>query len=220
MYDEEDWLMLSGIQHFSFCPRQWALIHIEGQWMDNLRTVEGNIVHDRAHDNNLSESRKNVLITRGLRISSSTLGVTGQCDVVEFHHVKEKGAILQGHNGYWLPYPIEYKKGKPKVYPADELQLCAEAMCLEEMLCCEIPCGALFYSEIHRREEIQFSLDLRSQVRNTVSAMHEYMKKGYTPRIKPSKHCNACSLKPICIPGNYKKWDVETYYREKLGVNQ
>ena len=98
MYDEEDWLMLSGIQHFSFCPRQWALIHIEGQWMDNLRTVEGNIVHDRAHDNNLSESRKNVLITRGLRISSSTLGVTGQCDVVEFHHVKEKGAILQGHN--------------------------------------------------------------------------------------------------------------------------
>ena len=145
MYDEEDWLMLSGIQHFSFCPRQWALIHIEGQWMDNLRTVEGNIVHDRAHDNNLSESRKNVLITRGLRISSSTLGVTGQCDVVEFHHVKEKGAILQGHNGYWLPYPIEYKKGKPKVYPADELQLCAEAMCLEEMLCCEIPCGALFY---------------------------------------------------------------------------
>ena len=216
MYHDEDLLMLSGIQHFAFCRRQWALIHVEGQWQENLRTTLGHIVHVKAHDGTQTESRGDTIITRGLRVTSYKMGVTGQCDVVEFHRAV-RGAVLEKHDGYWQPYPIEYKKGKPKDYPADELQLCAEAMCLEEMLCCEIPEGALFYAEIHRRVTITMTAELRQSVRDMFTEMHRYLQEGRTPRVKPHKHCNACSLKPICLPGNYKQQDVGAYYCAALG---
>ena len=139
---EEDWLQLSGLQHFAFCRRQWALIHIEDQWAENFRTVDGSLMHENAHDQGFRESRGDVLIVRGLAVHSAQLGISGQCDVVEFHQDPD-GISLQGREGTWRPYPIEYKRGKPKDGPADALQLCAQAMCLEEMLCCAIQEGAI-----------------------------------------------------------------------------
>lgn len=146
MYDPDDCLMISGLQHFRFCRRQWALIHIEQQWAENLRTTEGALLHERAHDEQFRESRGDTIITRSLHVYSLTLGLSGQCDVVEFHR-DERGVPLHGYEGTWLPYPVEYKRGHAKQDGCDELQLCAQAMCLEEMLCCEIPDGALFYGE-------------------------------------------------------------------------
>ena len=143
-YPEEDWLALSGLQHFSFCRRQWALIHIEQQWQENYLTTAGHLEHERAHDYEQSESRGDTLIMRDLRVFSRHLGITGACDVVEFHQ-SDDGVPLRGRNGLWSAYPIEYKHGQSKTVDADRLQLCAEAMCLEEMLSCEIVEGALFY---------------------------------------------------------------------------
>lgn len=199
IYDEEDFLQLSGLQHFAFCRRQWALIHIEQQWAENLRTTEGELMHEKAHDRDFSESRKDLYIVRALRIFSSTLGVSGECDVVEFHR-SNNGITLTGKDGLWLPFPIEYKHGEPKAGNCDELQLCAQAMCLEEMLCCDIPSGALFYGQTRRRQMVDFSDELRQQVRDAFSEMHQLYKRGYTPKVKPSKSCNACSLKEICFP--------------------
>ena len=150
IYAEEDYLQLSGLQHFAFCRRQWALIHVEQQWQENLRTVEGDLFHRRAHDEQLRERRGDTLILRGLSVASPTLGISGKCDVVEFH-ADPSGISLCGEEGLWVPFPVEYKRGAPKAHQADELQLCAQAMCLEEMLCCTIQAGALFYGETRRR---------------------------------------------------------------------
>ena len=142
IYPEEDFLQLSGLQHFKFCRRQWALIHIENQWAENLRTTDGAILHERAHDGNFAESRGDLLVTRDMRVFSPTLGVSGACDVLEFRR-GSTGIPLKGRDGLWQPYPVEYKRGRPKEDSCDELQLCGQAICLEEMLCCEIPAGAL-----------------------------------------------------------------------------
>ena len=143
-YQDEDFLQLSGIQHFAFCRRQWALIHIENMWVENYRTTDGAILHEKAHDPQGSESRGDLLILRGIHIPSARLGITGQCDVVEFRRSQD-GIRLNGREGLWKPFPVEYKRGEPKDNTCDSLQLCAQAMCLEEMLCCPIPQGALFY---------------------------------------------------------------------------
>lgn len=158
---EEDLLQLSGLQHFAFCRRQWALIQIEQQWQENLRTVEGELFHRRAHDEQQRELRGNTLILPGLPVFSRTLGVSGKCDVVEFH-ADPGGVPLQGEEGLWLPFPVEYKRGAPKAHDADRLQLCAQAMCLEEM--------------------------------------RQLFRRGHTPKVRPSKSCNACSLKELCLP--------------------
>jgi len=129
-FDEEEYLQLSGLQHFAFCRRQWALIHIEDQWAENFRTVDGHIMHEHVHDQGSRESRGDRLIVRGLSVHSAQLGISGQCDAVEFHRNPD-GVALRGREGLWLPYPVEYKRGKPKEHSADELQLCAQAMCLE-----------------------------------------------------------------------------------------
>ena len=129
---EDELLKLSGLQHFAFCRRQWALIHIEQLWAENLRTVEGTLLHQRAHDEKQRERRGDTLILRNLSISSKSLGLSGQCDAVEFH-AHPDGITLHGESGRWLPYPVEYKRGAPKSHQADELQLCAQAMCLEEI---------------------------------------------------------------------------------------
>ncbi len=196
---EEDWLQLSGLQHFAFCRRQWALIHIEDQWAENFRTVDGSLMHENAHDQGFRESRGDVLIMRGLAVHSAQLGISGQCDVVEFHQDPD-GISLQGREGTWRPYPIEYKRGKPKDGPADALQLCAQAMCLEEMLCCAIQEGAIYYGETRHRTVVPLTQDLRSQVRDSLVEMHDLYQKHYTPKVKPTKACNACSLKDLCLP--------------------
>ena len=198
-YSEDNWLPLSGLQHFAFCKRQWALIHIEQQWRDNYLTTSGSLEHERAHDYQKSESRGDTLIIRDLRVFSRRLGLTGACDVVEFHR-QDDGVPLHGRTGLWAPYPVEYKHGSPKTNNADCLQLCAQAMCLEEMLACEIPSGALFYQQIKRREVVVFSEELRSSITTMSKQMHDLYAKGHTPKVKPSKACKACSLRDICLP--------------------
>ena len=214
-YNEEDYLMLSGIQHFAFCRRQWALIHIEQQWQDNYRTTDGVLFHKRAHDESLLEKRGDIITARGLRISSRTLGIVGQCDVVEFYQ-DSKGISLHDYTGYWRVYPIEYKRGTYKDGDEDILQLCAQAMCLEEMLSTQIEKGALYYGENRRREEVFFSEQLRNEVHSMVEEMHMLFQKGYTPVVKTSKKCMSCSLKNICLPKIQKENNVKQYILERI----
>ncbi len=207
--------MLSGIQHFCFCRRQWALIHIEQQWAENLRTTEGLLLHKNAHDENKIEKRKDVIVMRGLRIKSDKLQVTGICDVVEFR--KDKNGIeLKKYGGLWMPYPVEYKHGEPKDNEADLLQLCGQAMCLEEMLACKIQFGALYYAKMKRRIEVEFTVDLRNHVALMLDEMQRYWKKGWTPKGKYMKGCDACSLKDICLPKLGITKTVQRYIQEAL----
>ncbi len=215
MYQEDDYLMLSGLQHFAYCRRQWALIHIEQQWAENERTVDGHLFHAVAHDKDKLEKRGNMLITRGLAVKSAVLGMSGICDVVEFHR-SENGVALFSYEGLWQPYPVEYKKGAPKENDADVLQLCGQAMCLEEMLLCRIPEGSLFYGENRRRLHVEFTQELRDRVSNMAEEMHELWEKGYTPKVKPQKGCNACSLKEICLPRLMKTKTVASYIEKQL----
>jgi len=206
-------LTLSGLQHFAFCRRQWALIFIEQQWQENLRTAEGNAMHRRAHDETQIERRGDTLVVRGLRVASERLNVTGVCDVVEFHESAD-GVALYGQEGRWAPYPVEYKRGAPKEHDADALQLCGQAMCLEEMLLCAIPEGSLYYGETRRRERVAFSPELRGRVEALLGEMQGYMERGYTPKAKMSKGCNACSLKALCLPKLSKSMSVDDYLRQ------
>lgn len=195
---EEDWLQLSGLEHFRFCRRQWALIHLEHQWAENAYTVEGNFLHERAHGET-AELRGELLTVRSLRVFSPTLGVTGVCDVVEFRR-DPAGVPLHGREGLWRPTPVEYKRGAYRVEDPAALQLCCQAMCLEEMLCCAVPEGALYYGEPRRRTVVPFTPELRGQVQDNLKEMHELYKRRHTPKVKPSKACNACSLKVLCLP--------------------
>ncbi len=213
---EDDYLMLSGLQHFAFCRRQWALIHIEQQWAENVRTVEGELLHRRAHDADQVESRGDLLIVRGMRIRSDRLKVTGVCDVVEFHRQPD-GITLAGREGRWKPYPVEYKRGAPKENSADELQLCGQAICLEEMLMCTIDEGSLFYGETRRRVKVAFTPELRAQVEAMLREMRQYYDRGHTPSVRRTKGCNACSLKELCLPQMNRAGSVHSYICRRLG---
>ncbi len=214
-FDDEDFLQLSGLQHFLFCRRQWALIHIENLWAENLRTMDGQLMHERTHNENLSEKRGDVIVTRGMSIFSRTLGISGKCDVLEFHS-DSYGVNINGWDGLWLPFPVEYKLGEPKVDNCDTAQLCAQAMCLEEMLCCKILAGAMFYGETRRRLPVEFSVELRKEVTDALTEMHELHKRGSTPKVKPTKSCNACSMKEMCLPALLKCRSVKEYMEESL----
>ena len=215
MYAEEDYLMLSGIQHFAFCKRQWAMIHIEQQWAENYRTTAGEIMHKKAHDESAFEKRGNLLTVRGLRISSRSLGLSGQCDVVEFHQ-DENGIDLFGYEGKWNIVPVEYKRWTVKENNADELQLCAQAVCLEEMFQMDIPEGFLYYGENRRRHQVEFTSELRSEVERTADKMHEMFRRGHTPGAKPSKQCKSCSLENLCLPKLQKSGDVRKYIEKNI----
>lgn len=215
-YREENYLMLSGIQHFAFCRRQWALIHIEQQWQENEHTVQGELLHRRAHDGYHSESRNEVIISRGMPVYSRSMGVSGVCDIVEFQKAEE-GISLHGHKGLYRVYPVEYKKGSPKDTDMDILQLAAQAMCLEEMLMTQIEEGAVYYGETRRRTRAVFTEELRSRVRICFEEMHQLYKRRYTPKVKWSKSCNACSLRDICLPKLGKTSTVEHYIEKIIG---
>lgn len=214
-YNEDDFLQLSGIQHFSYCKRQWALIHIEQQWAENFKTVDGELMHETAHDKEFNESRGDRVITRGMNIFSRSLGISGECDIVEFHK-SDIGINITGYDGLWNLYPVEYKRGKPKENDCDKLQLCAQAMCLEEMLSCKIEKGALYYGEIRHRLEIEFTDELRTKVEKTLEEMHELFKRRYTPKVKYNKKCKLCSLNEICLPALMKNKSVSGYIRESM----
>lgn len=213
MKPQDEFLLISGIQHFVFCRRQWALIYIEMQWQENLLTAEGRLLHKRAHENTV-EKRGDLLIVRDLNVFSNTLGIRGACDVVEFH-ADDAGIPLHGKYGragvLYRPLPVEYKRGKPKEDHADMLQLCAQAMCLEEMLLCHIPGGQIFYGETRRRLDVLFDDPLRQELKEIVHEMHMYYARGHTPKVKPGKFCRSCSLQDICLPTLCKNISALTY---------
>ena len=214
-YREEDFLMLSGIQHFAFCRRQWALIHIEQQWQENEYTVAGELLHKNAHDPYFNEKRRDVIVSRSMPVFSRTMGVSGECDIVEFRK-SDDGISIHGHRGLYDVYPIEYKKGSPKDTEIDILQLTAQAMCLEEMLSTHIQEGAVFYGETRRRQVVVFSEDLKEQVSSSFAEMHEMYDRRYTPKVRWSKSCNACSLKDICLPKLGKTPSVKGYIHKTI----
>ncbi len=215
MYAEDEMLALSGIQHFAFCRRQWALIHLEQVWKDNLLTAQGDILHQRAHDGEVRERRGGIIIVRGLAVRSRTLGLAGVCDVVEFHR-RDAGCSLFGEEGVWVAVPVEYKRGKSKENDADRLQLCAQALCLEEMLGADVPRGFLFYGEPRRREPVEFDESLRGQVADTAAQMHDLYRRRRTPNVKPFSACRSCSLAEVCLPRLSKIPSVRTYLRARL----
>ena len=198
-YDEDSFLMISGIQHYDFCPRQWALIHIEQLWQENYFTAAGRVLHNKAHDGDSVEKRGDLIIFRSLKVSSRRLGITGVCDVVEFRQ-SEKGVPLRNYDGLWMPYTVEYKRGKTKLSDCDRLQLCAQAACLGEMLSFSVEEGALFYGEPRRREVVRFNGDLREKLETTTKAMHKLFSRKHTPKAKPGKFCSSCSIKDLCLP--------------------
>lgn len=214
-YCEDEYLMLSGLQHFEFCQRQWALIHIEQQWQDNVFTVDGNIMHEKAHDKTFNETRGDIIITRSMAIKSNELGISGECDIVEFHK-NENGVQIYGREGKYIPVPVEYKKGKPKQGDEDVLQLVAQAMCLEEMLCCNIKYAYLYYGDVRKRTKVDISDELRNKVKDDLLLMHQYYRRKYTPKVKTSKKCNGCSLKDLCIPKLMKHSSVKEYINKML----
>lgn len=216
MHNEDDYLLLSGIQHFTFCRRQWALIHIEQEWQENLRTVEGSRLHKKVHGEPLFEKRGDLLTVRGLPVSSSELGFSGACDVVEFHR-DENGIRLSGKKERYQPVPVEYKRGEPKTDHSDMLQLCAQAMCLEEMLACAILSGYLYYGETRHRIEVQLSTELRNEVRSAAAEMHAMYKRRYTPKVKTGGFCRACSLRDLCLPKLCNVKSVAEYIAQNLG---
>lgn len=215
MYSEDEYLMLSGLQHFMFCRRQWALIHIEQQWEDNYRTADGEMMHSNVHDETFHEKRGEVIITRAMAVSSSELGLSGECDVVEFHK-DNSGINIFGYEGKYSVIPVEYKRGSPKENLSDSVQLAAQAMCLEEMLCCSIPYGFLFYGETRRRQKVQINDELRQTVKNASEEMHELYQRNYTPKVRKSRSCNACSLKNICLPFLNADKSAQDYVRKML----
>ncbi|MCK4257573.1 MAG: CRISPR-associated protein Cas4 [Halanaerobiales bacterium] len=214
-YVEDDLLMLSGIQHFFFCERQWALIHIEKQWQENVRTIEGKHIHERADDPFIVETRGDIVISRSVPLSSYKLGLYGIADVIEFVKTNSKGISLKAKDGQWTPIPVEYKRGKPKTDKRDEVQLCAQAICLEEMLNVTIDKGYLFYNTIKRRSEVVLDNELRTLVQNLADRMHLAFEEGKTPKAKFGKHCDLCSMKEICQPKlTSKKKKVKEYIKK------
>lgn len=201
---------LSALQHFAYCRRQWGLIFVERQWAENARTAEGQVFHQTAHHGPESETRGDLLILRGLRVASPALRLGGICDVVEFHR-SPSGVPLMGREGLWLPYPVEYKKGSDQTRESDEVQLCGQALCLEDMLCCQIPEGSLFYGETRRRTRVAFDEPLRQRTLSLLQEMLGHMARGHTPAAKPHKGCNACSLRDICLPKLSRTSSVADY---------
>lgn len=199
-YKEEEYLLLSGIQHFIFCRRQWGLIHIEQLWNENFFTTDGRIMHEKAHDGLSFEKRGNVLISRGMPIASRTLGFSGTCDIVEFRE-DESGITLFTRPGKYKVYPVEYKRGSEKVSDCDIIQVVAQAMCLEEMLVCDIETAYIYYGKERHRFEIQINQELRDKVICISKEMHVLFKRKHTPVVKAKKECKTCSLQEKCVLG-------------------
>ena len=208
MYPEDAFIPISALQHYLYCPRQCALIHLEQVWTENAYTAEGRLLHERA-DSGKAETRGHIKTVTGLLLCSRKLGLTGKADVVEFHRQSEAGS--------WLPYPVDYKRGRPKKHDADRVQLCAQALCLEEMLGLLIPEGALFYGKTRRRQVVTFDEDLRQKTRQTALAAHEILRQGVTPPPPLSdERCAGCSLLEDCLPDASTGRSSASRYLESL----
>ena len=189
-YTEDDFIMISALQHIVFCERQCALIHIEQIWLESGLTAEGRIMHEKVHEQD-RESRRNVRIEYGLPLRSLRLGLIGKADVVEFHRVNKDT---------WQPFPVEYKRGKPKIDHCDMIQLCAQAICLEEMLSVSVSSGAIFYGRTRRRLDVSFDDTLRKETEEAAEKAHQLIASGKTPPPVYEKRCKSCSLIEECLP--------------------
>src|SRR5271166_6896229 len=192
MFSESDLLPLSGLQHLAFCERQWALIHLEQQWVESRLTAEGRLMHEHAHEQK-EEWREGVRVSRGLAVRSLRLGLAGIADVVEFR------SEPQGQ-GPPRPFPVEYKRGRPKPDRCDEVQLCAQALCLEEMTGVDVPSGAIFYGQPRRRTAVNFDSNLRAETEMLAERMHALYATRATPPAQYAPKCDRCSLLEICLP--------------------
>jgi CRISPR-associated exonuclease Cas4 len=200
MHSEDDLLPLSGLQHLVYCERQFALIHLEGVWIENRYTAEGGVLHART-DERETEARGGLRIARGLPLRSLRLGLSGRADTVELHRATGgDGVRMPGIDGAWRLYPVEYKRGKPKERPCDPVQLCAQALCLEEMLGAEIPEGALFYGKTRKRMAVPFTAELRDLTSRSAERLHEILSEGVTPPPVNDARCERCSLARACLP--------------------
>ena len=213
IYSEDELLPLSGLQHLLFCERQCALIHVEQVWLENRLTAEGRIMHERVHEAGMV-SRGDIRVEYSMPLRSLSLGLIPKADVVEFHRRSE---YPQGGNDKWQPFPVEYKHGKPKKDDSDKVQLCAQAICLEEMLEVEVPEGALFYGKTRRRQDVLFDNELRALTKETAKRFHDLVEKGKTPPPVYTKRCDNCSVYEICLPGAVGKGIlIKDYFSEAL----
>lgn len=204
--EDEDLIPISALQHYLYCPRQCALIHLEQQWADNRLTAEGLLLHQRS-DRPHAERRRGVRTVTAMPLLSLELGVTGKADVVEFHCSGEEEQV----------FPVEYKRGRPKSHCADEVQLCAQAMCLEEMLAKPVESGALFYGQIRRRQDVVFDSPLRSLTRKTVADVHAMLRSQALPGARYEfRRCEACSLVDLCQPRILGRGSVDDWLRHQL----
>jgi len=225
MYTEDELLPISALQHLLFCPRQCALIHLEQAWSENALTAGGRVLHDKVH-NAEDEICGDVFVARGLRLRSLSLGLTGIADVVEFHPVQggeepggatPPGAVaLPGRAGLWRPYPVEYKRGRKKFGDCDNVQLCAQAMCLEEMLSCQIPAAALFYGKTRRRTVVPLGEPLRRITAQASASLHELIAAGRTPPGQYSAKCDSCSIFDQCMPKQTATPAASAYIKKAL----
>lgn len=216
MYEEDDLLALSGIQHMAFCERQWALIHIERQWAENVRTAEGQHLHNKVDNPFIFQSRDDLITVRTMPIVSYELGLYGIADVVEFENaaLPSNAVTLPGRAGFWSPRPVEYKRGRIKKDDRDEVQLCAQAICLEEMLGVSIENAFIYYGETHHRTPVKLTADLRKHVFELSEKMHCLFNQGITPKVDGNKNCRLCSLIDICMPKvGRRKLNVSEYLK-------
>lgn len=209
MYTEDDFIMISALQHYVYCPRQCGLIHVDDVWHENLFTVRGNIMHEKV-DTDTYETRGTLKTVRGLRIHSFNFGITGRCDVVEF---RERQAGGQGSENGIEVMPVEFKSGEPKNDISDKVQLCAQAFCLEEMLDTKITTGAFFYGKIRRREVVEIDNELRMQTENIIESVREIVSSKIVPKSEYSAKCRNCSLQDICQPKAMNKRKLSNYMK-------
>lgn len=216
VYSENDYLMLSGIQHFQFCKRQWGLIHIEQQWAENEATTHGQILHQKADNPYIKEKRKDIITSRAMHVSSKMLGLYGILDVVEFHK-NDNGVVLNGKRGKWLPCVVEYKRGKPKRDTRDIVQLVAQTICLEETFGCQIETGCLYYHSVNQKKIIEITEELRQKVFDLAEQMHYYYDNKIIDKAEYFKNCPLCSLVDICKPRLSKKSrNVDNYIKQHV----
>ena len=217
-YSEDEMLMLSGIQHYQFCPRQWALIHIEQVWAENRLTAEGQILHKHVDDPFYRQKCGETITLRSVSIASKELGLYGVTDAIELHKVNSSDNAITHpkYPGFWAPIPIEYKHGKPKSNEVDEVQLAAQVMCLEEMYNIHIPIAYFYYAAIRHRQKIEINDKLRSIVLERSAQMHETFSAQLLPKAIRKEHCKRCSLINECMPELSQRTSVEQYLNKNL----
>lgn len=201
--NEQEPVLISALNQFVFCPRRCALMHVEGIWRDNEHTLAGSLLHDRADEPGY-ETGAGVTLLRALPLVSERYGLTGKADIVEFRD--------------GVPAPVEYKKGKRRRFDNDDVQLCAQALCLEEMFACEVPLGYLFHAQSRRRREVVFDWRLRAETVRVIEAVRQMLTDGVTPPADLQPRCDGCSLRGVCLPEisgtaspNYERYRAELW---------